>query len=147
MNDPKGQLTERLKLVITPDPIDSSIAGQLATPLDGAVVTFLGVVRGATDGKAVAGLDYEAYEEMAMRELNRIAEEAVKKWSISKIAIIHRTGSLEVGDISVAIAVSAPHRGEAFDACEFLIDTLKVSVPIWKKELFQDGSSSWVEHA
>lgn len=140
-------MSERLKLEITPDPIDPSILVQLATALDGAVVTFLGVVRGSTDGRAVAGLDYEAYEEMAVKEMKRIAEEAIDKWSISKIAIIHRTGSLEVGDVSVAIAVSAPHRGEAFDACEFLIDTLKVSVPIWKKELFEDGSSSWVEHA
>lgn len=140
-------MSERLKLEITPDPIDPSILAQLATALDGAVVTFLGVVRGATDGRAVAGLDYEAYEEMAVKEMKRIAEEAIDKWSISKITIIHRTGSLEVGDVSVAIGVSAPHRGEAFDACEFLIDTLKVSVPIWKKELFEDGSSSWVEHA
>lgn len=147
MSDPGSPMSERLKLEITPDPIDPSILVQLATALDGAVVTFLGVVRGSTDGRAVAGLDYEAYEEMAVKEMKRIAEEAIDKWSISKIAIIHRTGSLEVGDVSVAIAVSAPHRGEAFDACEFLIDTLKVSVPIWKKELFEDGSSSWVEHA
>ena len=142
MNDPG-----RLRLEITPDPIDPSSVSRLATPMDGAVVTFLGVVRGATEGKAVAGLDYEAYEEMAVKEMKRIAEEAVDKWAVSRIAIIHRTGSLDVGDVSVAIAVSAPHRGEAFDACEFLIDTLKVSVPIWKKELFKDGSSSWVEHA
>ena len=140
-------MTERLRLEITPDPIDPSVAGQLATPLDGAVVTFLGVVRGETDGRGVTGLDYEAYDEMAVKEMRRIAEETIDKWPVSKIAIIHRTGSLEVGDVSVAIAVSAPHRGEAFDACEFLIDTLKVSVPIWKKELFEDGSSSWVEHA
>ncbi len=147
MSDPGKPLTERLRLEITPDPIDPSGVGQLATPLDGAVVTFLGVVRGATEGRAVAGLDYEAYEEMAVKEMKRIAQEAIDRWPVSKIAIIHRTGSLDVGDVSVAIAVSAPHRGEAFDACEFLIDTLKVSVPIWKKELFEDGSSSWVEHA
>lgn len=147
MNDPEQPMSQRLKLEITPDPIDPSILGQLATALDGAVVTFLGVVRGATDGRPVAGLDYEAYDEMAVKEMKRIAEGAIDKWSVSKITIIHRTGSLEVGDVSVAIAVSAPHRGEAFDACEFLIDTLKVSVPIWKKELFEDGSSSWVEHA
>lgn len=147
MSDPKQSLTERLRLEITPDPIDLSVVSQVATPMDGAVVTFLGVVRGATEGRAVTGLDYEAYDEMAVKEMKRIAEEAVAKWAVSKIAIIHRTGSLEVGDVSVAIVVSAPHRGEAFDACEFLIDTLKVSVPIWKKELFEDGSSSWVEHA
>ena len=147
MNDPEQPMSERLKLEITPDPIDPSILAQLATALDGAVVTFLGVVRGSTHGRAVAGLDYEAYDEMAVKEMKRIADEAIDKWSVSKITIIHRTGSLEVGDVSVAIAVSAPHRGEAFDACEFLIDTLKVSVPIWKKELFEDGSSSWVEHA
>ncbi len=147
MNDPEQAMNERLKLEITPDPIDPSVVSLIATPLDGAVVTFFGVVRGATDGRAVSGLNYEAFEEMAVKEMNRIAEEAADKWPVSKIAIIHRTGSLEVGEISVAIAVSAPHRGEAFDACEFLIDTLKVSVPIWKKELFEDGSSSWVEHA
>jgi molybdopterin synthase catalytic subunit len=147
MNDPEQPMSERLKLEITPDPIDPSILAQLATTLDGAVVTFLGVVRGSTDGRAVAGLDYEAYDEMAVKEMKRIANEAIDRWSVSKITVIHRTGSLEVGDVSVAIGVSAPHRGEAFDACEFLIDTLKVSVPIWKKELFEDGSSSWVEHA
>lgn len=140
-------MTDRILVEISSAPIDPARIFRAATVEDGAVVTFLGVVRGSTGGRAVVGLEYEAYEEMAINEMKKIAGDSAEKWPVSKIWMIHRTGALEVGDISVAIAVAAPHRGEAFDACEYLIDTLKQSVPIWKKELFEDGSASWVEHA
>jgi molybdopterin synthase catalytic subunit len=100
-------------------------------------------VRNATKGKQVVRLEFEAYEKMAVSELNKIAEEVVKRWPVHKIVIHHRTGILEVGEVPVIIAVSAAHRAAAFDACRYTIDTLKQTVPIWKKEVFEDGEV-WV---
>lgn len=110
----------------------------------GAVVTFEGRVRGTSQGRKVEHLFYEAYAPMAERELQRLVEEARKRWELTHVVILHRTGRLAVGDCSVFIGVSAPHRDAAFQACRYLIDTLKVRAPIWKKEVFQDGSV-WVE--
>lgn len=137
---------EDVTVWITEGELDRDSVEALARTADGAVVTFVGVVREATDGKAVTGLEYEAYEPMATGEMRRIGEEALRRWKIGRVVMAHRVGALLVGDISVVVAVSAPHRGEAFDACEYCIDTLKESVPIWKKELFADGTSHWVNH-
>ncbi len=109
----------------------------------GGIVVFVGTVRNHTKGKRVLKLDFEAYEPMAISEMRKIAEIAIEKFSLKKIAIHHRTGMLDIGEIPVIIAVSAAHRGAAFDACEFAIDTLKETVPIWKKEIFEDGEV-WV---
>ncbi|CAH0996644.1 Molybdopterin synthase catalytic subunit 1 [Emticicia aquatica] len=109
----------------------------------GGIVTFVGTVRNQTKGKKVVRLDFEAYEPMAVSEMRKIAERAIEAFSLKKIAIYHRIGQLTIGEVPVIIAVSAAHRGAAFDACEFAIDTLKETVPIWKKEIFEDGEV-WV---
>ncbi len=109
----------------------------------GGIDVFIGTVRDSTKGKTVVALEFEAYEPMALREMTKIAEEASIRWPVNNILIHHRTGRLAVGDIAVIIAVSAAHRGAAFDACRYAIDTLKETVPIWKKEQFEDGSV-WV---
>lgn len=109
----------------------------------GGIVHFVGTVRNQTKGKMVLKLDFEAYEPMAVKEMYKIAEQALTQFDIQKIAIHHRIGSLKVGDIPVIIAVSSAHRKAAFAACEYAIDTLKDTVPIWKKEYFEDGEV-WV---
>lgn len=104
---------------------------------------FIGTVRNATKGKAVLRLEFEAYEKMALAEMEKIAAYAIEKWPIQKLLIHHRTGVLNVGEVPVVIAVSAAHRDAAFEACRYVIDTLKQTVPIWKKEVFEDGEV-WV---
>ena len=104
---------------------------------------FIGTVRNATKGKAVIRLEFEAYEAMALSELEKIASQAAEKCPVQKILIHHRVGVLAIGEVPVIIAVSAAHRAAAFDACRFIIDTLKQTVPIWKKEIFEDGEV-WV---
>jgi len=113
---------------------------------DGAVATFLGTVRNENEGRRVLWLEYEAYGGMAEREMERIAAEARSRHGVSRVAIVHRIGRLEIGEASVAIAVAAPHRAEALDATRFVIDTLKRTVPIWKREHFE-GGSVWVGEA
>ena len=110
---------------------------------DGAVATFLGTVRDASRGRRVLYLEYEAYGGMAEREMERIVADARARFEISDVAIVHRTGRLEIGEASVAIAVAAPHRAAALEATRFVIDTLKRTVPIWKREYFE-GGSVWV---
>jgi MoaE-MoaD fusion protein len=110
------------------------------TGADGAIVTFDGCVRNQSHGRRTLYLDYEAYESMALAKMREIAAEVRSKFSIDRVAITHRLGRLEIGETSVFIAVSAPHRAAAFDACRYIIDTLKRSVPIWKKEYFEDGA-------
>jgi MoaE-MoaD fusion protein len=107
---------------------------------DGAVVVFDGIVRNETRGRSVLYLDYEAYEEMALRQLKRLANEAQTKFSVCHVAIVHRLGRLQVGESSILIVVASAHRAQAFDACRWLIDTVKTTVPIWKKETFADGA-------
>ena len=111
---------------------------------NGAVVTFLGVVRGLSRGRNVLYLEYEAYREMALRKLHQVTDEVREKWAIDDIAIVHRVGHLEVGERSVGIAVGAPHRKVAFEACEYAIDRLKEIVPIWKKEVWE-GGEAWID--
>ena len=110
----------------------------------GAVVVFLGTVRDLTGDKVTVALDYEAYPEMAEGKLAEIEADTRSRWPVGEIAMVHRLGRLEVGDVSVAVAVSCPHRAQAFEACRHAIDRLKELVPIWKKENWGDGASDWV---
>jgi molybdopterin synthase catalytic subunit len=116
-------------------------------PHAGGIDVFLGTTRSekSAQGQDLLALDYEAYPEMVIARLKTLAAEARKKWPITKIAILHRVGRVAVGEPSVIIAVACPHRAESFDACKFLIDQLKVDVPIWKKEVWADGCESWVD--
>jgi MoaE-MoaD fusion protein len=109
-------------------------------PGDGAVVTFDGCVRNQSHGRSTLYLEYEAYESMALGKMQEIAAEMHGKFAIDRVAMVHRLGRLEIGETSVFIAVSSPHRPAAFEACRFAIDTLKKTVPIWKKEYFEDGA-------
>jgi molybdopterin synthase catalytic subunit len=110
----------------------------------GGIVTFIGAVRDHARGHAIRHLEYEAYPEMAVREMEKIADEAARRWPDARVAIGHRSGHLEIGEIAVVVAAAAPHRAEAFAACRFAIDTLKQTVPIWKKEFSVDGEH-WVD--
>lgn len=133
------------KITIGRDPIDvAALEREVADAAAGAIVTFSGKTRRDNAGRVVIRLEYEAYEPMALSEMRKLAAEAGARWKITRIAIAHRVGVVEIGETSVAIAVSAPHRAEAFEACRFAIDKLKASVPIWKKEFAASGSY-WVE--
>ena len=112
-------------------------------PGAGAIVTFIGTTRDNNEGRKVIGLDYEAYPEMAEKELARLGEEAKRRWNIQRVAIVHRIGPVPIREPSVIIAVSAAHRADAFEACRFAIEEIKKSVPIWKKELFE-GGEVWI---
>ena len=130
---------------LTDNPIDTAaVLDAVASPDAGAVVLFLGTVREITDDQKTVSLEYESYAEMAEKKLAELATDAGHKWPLTGCAIVHRLGLLPVGEISVAIAVSAPHRGQAFEAGRWLIDTLKQVVPIWKKENWADGTTEWV---
>jgi molybdopterin synthase catalytic subunit len=109
----------------------------------GGINVFIGTVRDATKGKKVIALEFEAYEKMAISEFEKIVAHAAELWPIHKIAILHTLGKKQIGDLAVVIAVSAAHRDAAFKACRYIIDTLKKTVPIWKKEIFEDGEV-WV---
>jgi molybdopterin synthase catalytic subunit len=111
---------------------------------DGAVALFLGTVRDHNRGRRVLRLDYQAYEEMAESEMQRLENRALERFEIHRVAVVHRTGVLQIGEVSVAVAVGAAHRAQALEACRFLIDTLKRTVPIWKKEYFE-GGETWIE--
>ena len=113
------------------------------SPESGGIDVFIGTVRDVTKGKKVVRLEFEAYEQMALKEMTKIAEYAMARWPVHKFLIHHRTGILQIGEIPVIIAVSAAHRNAAFEACRYAIDTLKQTVPIWKKEVFEDGDE-WV---
>ncbi|MDZ4781491.1 MAG: molybdenum cofactor biosynthesis protein MoaE [Planctomycetia bacterium] len=130
---------------LTHEPIDVAVLLQkVTTPLAGAVVLFLGTVREMTGERRTLALNYECYPEMAERKLAELETEARRRWPLVECAIVHRLGRLELTEASVAVAVSSAHRGDAFEAGKWLIDTLKVTVPIWKQELWADGSTEWV---
>ncbi|TDI49218.1 MAG: molybdenum cofactor biosynthesis protein MoaE [Acidobacteria bacterium] len=132
-------------VLVQHEPIDGqALIRSVRTDRDGAVALFLGTVRDHTEGRSVTGLRYSAYEEMALQELKRVRDQALEQFEITRAAVVHRLGALEIGATSVAVAVAAPHRAAAFDACRFMIDTLKHTVPIWKKETFEDGEA-WIE--
>jgi molybdopterin synthase catalytic subunit len=116
---------------------------QVSVDSCGAIDVFIGTVRNSTQNKSVVRLDFEAYAPMAIKEMRKIALAAKEKWPVARIAIHHRYGTLQIGEIAVVIAVSTPHRKDAFAACQYAIDTLKETVPIWKKEVFTDGEI-WV---
>jgi molybdopterin synthase catalytic subunit len=113
------------------------------SPDSGGIDIFIGTVRNATKGRSVLKLEFEAYTIMAVNEIRKIIEQVSEKWPVQKVLVHHRTGTLKVGEIPVIIAVSAAHRDAAFEACRYIIDTLKQTVPIWKKEHFEDGEV-WV---
>jgi molybdopterin synthase catalytic subunit len=111
----------------------------------GGTVLFVGTVRNKSEGRKVSGLEYEVYRDMAERKMNEIEEKARDRWAVKKIVMVHRTGKLKVGEVSVAVAVSAEHRAEAFEACRFVIDSIKRTVPIWKMEDHPGGEQAWVK--
>lgn len=115
-------------------------------PQAGGISIFLGITRAeiSADNKSLVALDYDAYSEMARTQLNQMAAEAHQRWPICRLAILHRLGRVPLGDPSVIVAVSTPHRADAFEACRWIIDTLKAQAAIWKKEVWEDGSESWV---
>jgi MoaE-MoaD fusion protein len=128
-------------ILLTRDPINSAaLVNHVRTPADGAVVTFDGCVRNQSHDRRTLYLDYEAYESMAVAKLHEIAAAARAQFAIDRVAIAHRLGRLEIGETSVFIAVSSPNRPAAFEGCRYIIDTLKRTVPIWKKEYFEDGA-------
>ena len=125
-------------------PIDDlDLSESVRTDADGAIVTFRGVARQKSRGRDVAHLEYEAYPEMAEKVMAQIGDEIADRWPGARSAIVHRTGVLAIGQASVVIAVATPHRAEAFAACQFAIDRVKETVPIWKKEVWSDGSQ-WI---
>lgn len=129
---------------ITEDVIDhANVTESVRTPRAGAVCSFLGTVREFTGTRQTVRLDYEAYVPMAERQIAVIVEESRRRWPLERVAVVHRIGALELGQISVIVAVSSPHRREAFEACAWIMDTLKRDVPIWKRETWADGSQQW----
>jgi molybdopterin synthase catalytic subunit len=126
---------------ITREPIDTQgVLASIKRGEDGSALVFEGIVRNQTRGRRTLYLDYEAYEKMALREMESLATQALEKFQIRDVALVHRLGRLQIGDTSVLIAVASAHRAAAFEACRWLIDTLKRTVPIWKKEYFEDGA-------
>lgn len=129
---------------ITREPIDlQELVRSVTDPSAGAITTFIGTTRNNNEGRKVIALDYEAYPEMAEKELARIGAEAKQKWRIERMAITHRIGPVQITEPSVIIAVSAAHRDDAFQACRFAIEEIKKTVPIWKKEVFE-GGEVWI---
>ncbi len=134
-------------IALTPAPLDAAAAVRFVTdPAAGGIDLFLGITRAERNaaGHDLLALDYEAYADMAIARLKQLAAEARQRWPIAKLAVLHRTGRVPVGEASVAVAVASPHRAEAFDACRFLIDELKKDVPIWKREVWAEGDATWV---
>ncbi len=132
------------EITLTQDTIDTAAVGRsVEAAAYGAVVIFAGNVRDNAQGREVLYLEYEGYAPLAAKELTRIAEEAERRWTV-RCAIVHRLGRLEIGECSVAVGVASAHRAEAFDACRWVMDTLKATVPIWKKEYFV-GGACWIE--
>jgi molybdopterin synthase catalytic subunit len=138
--DPCGDVYQIVHHAIQID----ALAKQLGQPEDGAVVIFAGIVRNNTRGRKTLFLEYQGYEPMALREMRAIGSAVKQRWAINKVGFVHRLGRLEIGEASVAIVTTSAHRHVAFEACHYAIDTLKKTVPIWKKEFFEDGEV-WVE--
>jgi molybdopterin synthase catalytic subunit len=129
---------------ITQSPIDmQELADFVADPAAGAMATFVGMTRNTNEGRQVTRLEYECYPGMAEKEMEKIAAEVLRRWPIKKIAMVHRLGRVDIGEASVAIAVSSGHRHAAFEACHYAINQLKETVPIWKKELYE-GGELWI---
>lgn len=140
----KPQAEDSFAITLAPLSIEEMYT-KADNPGNGAVVLMSGMVRNQTDGQPVVALEYQAYQPMALQIFYQIAADVRLQWpDVNRVVIHHRIGLLNVGEISVLVAVGSPHRGEAFAACQYAIDTLKHNAPIWKKEHWQDGSSSWV---
>ena len=132
---------EPIHIALTREAIDTaSLLAAAKRPEDGAVVVFDGIVRNHSRGRRTLYLEYEGYEEMALRQMRELARQAVARFGVRQVSLVHRLGRLEIGESSVLIAVASAHRGQAFEANRWLIDTLKQTVPIWKKEFFEDGA-------
>ena len=141
---PAGRAPARLHARLTDEPLSVDAAhGFCADPAAGAVVVFTGVVRQETDGRGVTALDYEAFAERAQAQLDALTAETALRWPALAVWMEHRTGTLAIGEASVVVAVSCGHRGEAFEACRWGIDTLKATVAIWKREHWSDGGVHW----
>jgi len=136
---------DRLLARITADPlsVDEALA-HVADPAAGGTCVFIGTVRDRSDHGEVTGLTYEAWDEVGVARFRELADEVLGRWPVRRIALLHRTGELAIGEISVVVAVSAPHRAEAFEACRHAIERLKHDVPIWKKEALVEGEAHWV---
>lgn len=131
-------------VTLTSDPINTASAlDYLHSGQAGAIDVFLGTVRDNTQERSVDRLEYEAYDRMAINEMQKIADEACQRWPVLRYTVIHRKGTLQIGEIAVLIGVATAHRADAFEACRYMIDTIKQTVPIWKKEVFTDGEE-WV---
>jgi molybdopterin synthase catalytic subunit len=134
-------------IAVSAEPIDlAALVAAVGDPAHGAICTFLGTTRATSPGdeRPVRALDYEAYTAMALADFHAIAAEARERFGPLAIAIVHRTGRVALGEASVGVAVGAPHRLAAFDACEFAIDALKARAPIWKREQYADGATAWI---
>jgi molybdopterin synthase catalytic subunit len=130
---------------VTPDPIDpSEVLEGCTSSSDGATLLFIGTVRDHNEGRVVGHLDYEAYPPMAEAALREIVDEARDRWDVGRIAVVHRYGRLEIGQVSVAIAVASAHRAAAYEASRYVIEELKKRVPIWKREGYREGDSQWI---
>ena len=126
-------------------PIDAAaVMRRVGDPAHGATLMFVGVVRDHAEGRSVSGMRYDAYEPMALDVLRTIAAEAAERLGTESIAVVHRVGELAVGEASVAVAVSSPHRAESYDASRYVIEQIKTRLPVWKKERYSDGDASWV---
>lgn len=138
-------MVQFLVISITDTPIDiTCVTDAVRDHRAGAVVLFLGTVREFTGDRQTLALDYEAFEEMAVASIRQITEQAETRWSLVKSAVVHRTGSLELGAVAVAVAVSSAHRAVAFEAGQWIMDRIKQQTPIWKKEIYTDGRTEWV---
>jgi molybdopterin synthase catalytic subunit len=138
-------VTEQVLVRLTDQPIDPAEAlAFVSHPSAGGTVLFSGTVRDHSEAGDVTGLDYEAWDELAVTRLRELGGEILDRWPVSKVALLHRTGHLEVGEVSVVVACSAPHRADAFEAARHGIERLKADVPIWKKELLASGDAHWV---
>ncbi|HEY9828863.1 MAG TPA: molybdenum cofactor biosynthesis protein MoaE [Stenomitos sp.] len=144
---PQRQLQQNFRITFAPLSLED-VYGLADCAANGAVVVMSGTVREQTEGRPVKFLEYQAYEPMALKVFAQIADEIQRQWpDVNTVVIHHRTGKLYVGDVSVLVAVGCPHRAEAFAACQYAIDTLKHQAPIWKKEHWSDGASTWVSIA
>lgn len=131
---------------LTDQPIDAAaVLASVGGPDDGAAVLFIGTVRDHNDGRPVRGMRYDAYDAMATRELERIVGDVAARTGVRRIAAVHRTGELDIGEVSVAVAASSPHRADAFEAARAVIEEIKVRLPIWKHEHYADGSARWLD--
>ena len=131
--------------VVTDPIVPDRVLAEVGSDADGAALLFLGTVRNHADGRPVDGIRYDAYAEMAGAVLAEIAAEACERLGTDRLAVVHRTGALEIGDVSVAVAASSPHRAEAFEAARYVIEEIKKRLPVWKKERYADGDETWVE--